>query len=191
MKTSEGKNWKRALLLGLLTCFTLFSSGQDVKKIDIRSRTSKVPAEVQKITPKADLSVVNILAGMCPAPLTGLDAIHLNGIVVDVHLKDIFVPDALKNEPSTVVGYLIVTYFDLMQAREITHNLILERGKFIWVPSQSLTHARISVLSGPLLVKKSIGIKAIVKLNIPGYANVDPDEGNNELTVHECHVLLE
>jgi hypothetical protein len=71
MKTSEGKNWKRALLLGLLTCFTLFSSGQDVKKIDIRSRTSKVPAEVQKITPRADLSIVNILAGSTFPFLTG------------------------------------------------------------------------------------------------------------------------
>lgn len=191
MKTFEKKIWKRALLLGLLTCFTLFSSGQDLQKVDPRTQLPGDRRGVpEKIVTRADLSVVNILAGNCPCSLAGLDAIHLNTIIVDVNLKDITKPVAAKKEPSTVVGHLIVTYFDLIQGREITQNLMLERGKFNGVGDQSLSQARITVFSGPLLVKKSSGIRAIVKLNIPGYADVDPDDGNNLLTVHECRVLV-
>ncbi len=101
------------------------------------------------------------------------------------------VPETLRNESSTVVGYLMVKYFDLIQGREVTHNLMLERGKFLWIPSQSISTARISVINSPVLMKKSVGIHAKVTLNTPGYATSDPESGNNEMVVKECRVLLE
>jgi hypothetical protein len=190
METS-GKLWERMVIIVLMVLLIVPATAQDVKKIDKRITRPTVPVEAARVIPKADLGVTNILGGACPTSLPGVDAFYNNGIIVDIHLKDIMVPETLKNEASTVVGYLMVKYFDLVQGREVTHNLMLERGRFMWVPSQSISTARISVINNPVLIKKSVGITAKVTLNIPGYATADPETANNEMVVKECKVLLE
>ncbi|MFZ5429849.1 MAG: hypothetical protein ACOZDD_06430 [Bacteroidota bacterium] len=190
MGTSE-KFWRSTIILVLVMVFILPATAQDVKTIDKRVTRTKVPTEAIKVIPTADLSVTSILGGACPSSLPGVDAFYTHGIIVDIQLKDHMVPEALRNETSTVVGTLMVKYFDLVQGREVTHNLMLERGRFMWVASQSLSNARINVINSPVLVKKSVGITARVSLNIPGYATADPEMGNNEKVIRECIVLLE
>lgn len=160
-----------------LAVMVLISFAQDIQKL---------PADTKKLRTEADLSVNAIFATpcKCKADLEVLDVLYLDSIIVEVGKRDIRVPPDVSKEPSFVVGTLTVTYHDLLAGRLVTHTMMISNYNF------TAGSGDIHVIKTPVLVKKSAGIRAEIKLNSPAYANVDPNPANNVKTIKDCVTLL-
>lgn len=155
---------------------TLFSQQvkqpQAIKKGDL----AKV-----KLISKSDLKVDVIHSSRCPnCDLPGIDAFYMANILADV-----------SNHKVGGVGVatesiLTVTYFDLMQGQMVivTKNL----PKMNPYPTNPWTIQRYTVVNHPVLVKKSVGIKAVIKHKRTTIT--DPVPANNIKIVKKCMVMV-
>lgn len=125
-----------------------------------------------------DLGVVEIYAHNCACELQGVDALYFNKIQVEVSaVMKIAVND------SDVIGVLRVSYFDLMSGRNESREVMLQAYLF-----RRDGPALIDVVGSALLIKKSVGVTAEVK--VAGVATRDPNPVNNKKTVNVCKVRL-
>ena len=145
---------------------------QTIKKVD----RARLPLKL-----KTDLRVDVIHSSRCAnCDLPGIDAFYMGNILVDV-----------SNHKAAGVGaptesILTVTYFDLMQGQLVTITKNLR--KMHPYPTNPWTLQRYTVVNHPVLVKKSVGIKAVIK---PKSTNItDPVPANNMKIVKKCMVMV-
>lgn len=120
--------------------------------------------------PRTDLRVEGIYASHCKCDLSDVDALYMNEIIVYIGN---YPPGGTGGvDPAQVT--LRVTYHDLLTGRleTVTKNVSLGLGK----------STPVGVVSRPVLVKKSTGVRAEVS---EAFA-VDPRPANNVKTVREC-----
>lgn len=158
------------------TMFTL-SFAEDIRK---------APAGTVALPSQADLAVTGIYATDCKCDLPEFDMFFMGEIAVEVSKKDISTPAAARTEPSVVVGTLVVTYHNPVTRRDERQVVMLQNSHF----STATGTGYIKVIHRPVLVKKSVGVKAEITLNSPGYATTDPNTGNNVMTKKTCEVML-
>jgi hypothetical protein len=125
----------------------------------------------------ADLKVDNIYAGNCACDLAGVDALYMRDI--SVHFSGTI---KFLTTPGDVVATLKLTYFDLMLGRSETRTVMIQAGHLARGSGQAL------MVSGPVLIKKSIGVTA--EIMPAGLVEVDPNLTNNKKKVTECSVFL-
>jgi hypothetical protein len=131
------------------------------------------PAETIKVGPVkllGDLKVDNIYGGSaCPCPeLDRVDALYIDKISVSV-----------SNVGSVSTGGTIkVTFFSYPTCQLMTMTATIQNLN----PSE---HHEYFVVMGPLLLKKSTGIKADIQLS-GGAADANP--ANNVMTVYKCNL---
>lgn len=131
------------------------------------------------IPPKqVDLGVEEIYAYGCACDLPGIDALYFNKVQVEVSAKFKFTVD-----DSALIGTLKVSYFDLMKGRTESHEVMLQAYLF-----RGRTVNLVDVVGGPILVKKSVGITAEVK--VAGAATGDPNLANNVKKQDTCKVKI-
>lgn len=138
------------------------------------------PKGTATLPTQADLSINAIYASQCKCDLTDVDALYMGDITVDVGKRDISTPDRIRSEPSAVVGTLRVTYHNLLAGRVETQTLMIQNSHI----------GLVRVIRTPVLIKKSAGIRAEIQLNSPGYANIDPNPGNNVMIKKACEIML-
>ncbi len=144
-------------------------------------RPAVAPRAPAALPTQADLSVNAIHAKQCKCDISDVDALYMGDIRVDVAKRDISTPAAARTQAGVVVGYLKVTYHDLAAGRPVTHNLMVQNENM---------GKTVRVVDRPVLVKKSVGIKAELRLNSPGYAGTDPVPSNNVMIKTDCQVLI-
>ncbi|MFB3884112.1 MAG: hypothetical protein ACE144_02720 [Thermodesulfobacteriota bacterium] len=130
------------------------------------------------IPTQADLSVNGIYAERCKCDLTDVDALYVGNITVDVGKRDISTPERIRTEPSAVVGTLRVSYHNLLLGRVETRTMMIQNSH--------MHTGSVTAVATPVLIKKSVGIRAEIQLNSPGYANTDPNSANNVKIQKEC-----
>ncbi|MGQ9800597.1 MAG: hypothetical protein ACUVRL_02865 [Candidatus Saccharicenans sp.] len=133
------------------------------------------PIVTQKL---ADLGVLEIYGHGCACDLPGIDALYFDKVQVEVSAAIKFTV-----EDSAVIGVLKVSYFDLMKGRTESREVMLQAYLF-----RGCTSNLVDVVGGPILVKKSVGITAEVK--VAGAATGDPNLANNSTKVDTCKVRL-
>jgi len=157
------------LLMFLFWLFSTFAVASDNVK-DV-----KQPITTQKLV---DLAVVEIYAFSCACDLPGIDALYFNKISVELTAQIKFPVD-----DSSVIGILKVSYFDLLSGRTENREVMLQANLF-----RGRASALVDVVTTPLLVKKSVGITAEVK--VAGAATGDPNLANNKKKVNVCKVRI-
>lgn len=131
------------------------------------------------VTPKqVDFGVEEIYAYGCACDLPGIDALYFNKVQVEVSATIKF-----SAADSDVIGILKVSYFDLMKGRTETHQVMLQANLF-----RGRKTNLVDVVAVPILVKKSVGITAEVKVS--GAATADPNLANNVKKQDTCKVRL-
>jgi hypothetical protein len=144
----------------------------------------KTPRRTVTLPTQVDLSINAIWASDCKCDLSDVDALYMGGITVDFGKRDISTPAVARTEPSRVVGTISVTYHDLLAGRPVTQTKMIQNFSFTGGAGS------IRVVSRPVLIKKSVGVKAEIELNSPGYAQIDPNAANNTMTKKECEIML-
>ena len=145
---------------------------------------SYAPGQIKEVakpivTPKqVDFGVVEIYAYGCACDLPGIDALYFNKVQVELSATIKFTA-----ADSDVIGILKVSYFDLMKGRTESHQVMLQANLF-----RGRTVNLVDVVSVPILVKKSVGITAEVKVS--GAATADPNLANNVKKQDTCKVRL-
>lgn len=181
-KTSkeEGKKMERKrrvfirgslIAIFLVALFSLSFAASPVERV--------APTVTATLPTQADLSINGIYALECKCDLTDVDALYMKDISVDVGKRDISTPERLRSEPSAVVGTLRVTYHNYLVGRVETHTLMIQN-------SHIHGGGMVRVVRNPVLIKKSVGVRAEIQLNSPGYANIDPNPANNVMIQRNC-----
>ncbi len=177
---------KRFFITGViaLVCLTLMVSltnlhAQQVKKVQ-STQITKIDASRLQLRLQTDLRVDIIHAYRCACDLPGVDAFYMGNIMVDVSNHKV------SGRGAKTESILTVTYFDLMQGQmvTITKNLPAMNP----YPTNPWTLQRYVVVNSPVLVKKSVGIKAVIK---PKPTNItDPVPANNTKIIKKCQVMV-
>jgi hypothetical protein len=136
------------------------------------------PGGTVTVATQADLSINGIYAIECKCDLSDVDALYMRDITVDVGKRDISTPDRLRSEPSAVVGTLRVSYHNLRAGRVETRTMMIQNSH--------MHIGSVRVIATPVLVRKSVGVRAEIQLNSPGYADVDPNLANNVMVQKNC-----
>lgn len=153
----------------------LFS--QQVKK---PQTIKKVDAARLQLNLKTDLRVDVIHSSRCPCELPGVNAFYMANIMVDVSNHKV------GGVGAPTESILTVTYFDLMQGKMVT--ITKNLPKMNPYPTNPWTLQRFVVVNTPVLVKKSLGIKAVIK---PKSTSItDPVPVNNTKIVKKCMVMV-
>lgn len=144
------------------------------------SASSQIKDVTKPIIPQklADLGVLEIYAHDCACDLPGIDALYFYKVQVEVSATIKF-----PIEDASVIGILKVSYFDLMKCRTESREVMLQAYLF-----RGRTSNLIDVVTVPILVKKSVGITAEVKVG--GEVTGDPNLANNSKKVDTCKVKL-
>ena len=167
----------------IFVCITLVALNTNLVSQELKQAQTikKVDAARLQLKLKTDLRVDVIHSSRCAScDLPGIDAFYMGNILVDV-----------SNHKAAGVGVptesiLKVTYFDLMQGQMVTVTKNLT--KMHPYPTNPWTLQRYTVVSNPVLVKKSVGIKAEIK---PRPTNItDPVPANNIKIVKKCMVMV-
>jgi hypothetical protein len=170
----------------MFVCITLMALNtnlysQQVKKIQQPQTIKKIDPSRLKLRLKTDLRVDVIHSSRCPnCDLPGIDAFYMANILVDVSNHKV----AGVGAPTESV--LTVTYFDLMQGQMVT--VVKNLPKMHPYPTNPWTLQRYTVVNHPVLVKKSVGIKAVIKPK--STAINDPVPANNMKIVKKCMVMV-
>ncbi|NWF93655.1 MAG: hypothetical protein HXY46_12105 [Syntrophaceae bacterium] len=168
MKKSIVALIKIGLLAAYLTLTSFPSFAIDPTKVSpVDPKTLREPIP----KPTTNLGVDNIYASFCKCDLSDLDAFYMNQIIVYVSNH----PPSGGSGIRSAKGVLKVTYHDLIKGRVETVIRDVEVPLGVSLP--------FGVVTGPVLVKKSLGVKAEVEIS--GFA-VDSYPANNVKTVREC-----
>ena len=133
--------------------------------------TPALPLIHGKVMLTSDLEVRNIFAQACKCDLTDVDALYLNTIKVRVGNS------SFGN--AATEGILVATYHDLRTGAPATVTRPIPRLNV----GQSV---EIVAVSGPVLAKRSVGIKAEVRATTVA----DPYPGNNALIERSCYSAI-
>lgn len=128
----------------------------------------------KKLKLRTDLSVYHIHSNscLCTEDLSNVDAFLMNGMWVDI--RNAACPDT--NTQANASGRLRVSYFDMLQGRMV--------NRLVPFTVNMNGTKSIKAVSGYVLVKKSIGIKAeIHRIDAPVK---DCNSGNDSLAVKRC-----
>jgi hypothetical protein len=177
MKTATALLLKSGLIVIIMTTLLPLTFAADIRT---------APAVSAALPTKADLAVTGIFATSCKCDLPEFDMFFMNDISVEISKKDISTPAAARTEPSVVVGTLIVTYQNPITGREEKRNVMFQNSNL----NTSTGTASLKIFMGPVLVKKSVGVKAEIFLNAPNYAATDPNAANNVMIKKACEVML-
>lgn len=167
----------------IFVCITLMALNTHLfsQQVTQPQTIKKVDAARLQLNLKTDLRVDVIHSSRCSnCDLPGIDAFYMGNILVDV-----------SNHKAAGVGaptesILTVTYFDLMQGQMVTVTKNLP--KMHPYPTNPWTLQRYTVVNSPVLVKKSVGIKAEIK---PKTTTItDPVPANNIKIVKQCMVMV-
>lgn len=164
------------VILGTMVLLT-FLQAQEKKIEPVKTRVE--PGTIV-VNVKTDLSVDVIHANQCKCDLSDVDTFYMSNIMVDVSNHKV---GALGVATESV---LTVTYFDMGQGRmvTVTKNLTVLHP----YPDNPWVFQKYVVVSTPVLVKKSIGITAVIR---PKEARItDPVPANNTKTTHQCEVMI-
>lgn len=179
---------KKVLIVSAIVffCATLMLSvtnlhSQEVKKLQQPQVIKKVDASRLQLRLKTDLRVDVIHSSRCQnCDMPGIDAFYMANILVDVSNHKV------GGVGAPTESILTVTYYDLMQGKMVTVTKNLP--KLHPYPTNPWTLQRYTVVNHPVLVKKSIGIKAVIK---PKSTKItDPVPGNNVKIVKKCMVMV-
>ena len=158
---------KLSALLGLVGLASV-SSADPLQFTQLQLPKGELQMEVIK---KSDLSARNIIAQSCKCDLRDVDALYMNKIIVRVG----------NNYPGnrTTAGTLRVTYHDLRSGMLKTVTKPIP-------PVKISTSVYVTAVNGPVLVKKSVGIKAeVIATTVP-----DVNSVNNVLIVRDCYTVI-
>lgn len=164
----------------LIACVGLLSvtlAAQDVNK-QIKPGTQLIQRGDLVLKLNADLRVDYIHSSNCPnanCELVGVDALYLPNIMVDIS----------NGKGSAAESDVEVSYFDLMQGRMVT--VIKPAARMNPYPTNPWTMQRFVVVNNPVLIKKSVGVRARITPK-GGVTELDPS--NNEKTIKQCSVMV-
>jgi len=174
---------KKNVIIGFIVffCHLFMLSGNLMPKQVEKNLKKKVDTSKIQLALKTDLRVDAIHSSRCPScDLPGIDAFYMTNIMVDI-----------SNHKVSGVGVatesiLTVTYFDLMKGKivTITKNL----PKLDTYPSNPWALQRYVCVELPVLVKKSVGIKAEIKPK--NSTVVDSIPSNNLKIAKKCMVMV-
>lgn len=172
----EGISMKRKIIvlmkIGLVAIFldVIFSMSFAIEPIKIPAVDPKTLQEPME-KPSTNLGVEKIYSSLCKCDLSDVDALYMNQIIVYVSNH---APSG-GSGISSAKGVLKVTYHDLIKGRleTVSRNVEVPLGM----------SAPFGILDGPVLVRKSLGVKAEVQIS--GFA-VDSYPANNVKTVYNC-----
>ena len=159
--------FKHSVLLGLIGV-TSVSFADPPQSTQLQLPKGKFHMEIIK---KSDLSSRNIIAQSCKCDLKDVDALYMNKIKVRVG----------NNYPGNraTAGTLKVTYHDLRSGmlKTVTKP----------IPSVKIgTSVYVTAVNGPVLVKRSVGIKAeVIATTVP-----DTNSANNVVTERNCYTTI-
>ncbi|MCP5104254.1 MAG: hypothetical protein GY950_12780 [bacterium] len=176
---------KKLLIVFICVAFvvsmTYLPAQQQIKKVQTQKLRPIDGRLVLRL--KADLRVDIIHASRClgcERDFSGVNAFYAGNIMVDVSNHKV------GGVGASTESILTVTYFDLMQGRMVTVTKNLP--KMHPYPTNPWTLQRYVVVNHPVLVKKSVGIKAVIK---PKATNItDPVPANNMKIVKKCQIMV-
>ena len=169
-----------AILIVLITfCLAITTStAADKKKIAptkiAPSKVTDIGKMVVKLPPRADLKVDVIHAYRCACDLDGVDAFYMSNIMVDLS----------NGSGVATTSTLTVTYYDVLAGPQTVSKSISSLNPY---PTNPWALQRFVVVSHPVLVKKSVGIKAEIKPTSP---TTDSNPANNIKVVKRCDVMV-
>lgn len=144
-------------------------------RIDPRLQTKKL-----QLLLRTDLRVDVIHSSRCKCDLDDVNAFYMANIMVDVSNHK------AGNAGVATESVLTVTYYDMNQGKMVT--ITKNLAKMNPYPTNPWTMQRYVVVNTPVLVKKSIGIKATIK---PKASNIsDPVPANNTKIIKKCQVMV-
>lgn len=164
-----------------LTALNINLYSQQVREVRGAQKIKKIDASKLTLVFKTDLRVDVIHSSRCPnCDLPGIDAFYMANIMVDV-----------SNHKAAGVGaavesILTVTYFDLMQGKLVS--VVKNLPKMNPYPTNPWALQRYTVVNHPVLVKKSVGIKAVIKSQKTSIT--DPVPANNTKILKRCQVMV-
>ncbi|MEJ5228204.1 hypothetical protein [Thermodesulfovibrio sp.] len=137
---------------------------------------------------KTDLRVDNIYAANCKTncDLNDVDAFYMDKIIVGIS------NNYEKSGGAEVAAEIKITYYDLGLGRSVT---VTKTSPSIKPHPINPWLVSVTMVDRPVLVKKSTGIRAEVKIIPPPLGPrivtiTDSDPSNNVKTVHQCGVIL-
>jgi hypothetical protein len=167
----------------IFVCVTLVALNNNLfsQQVTQPQTIKKVDTARLQLNLKTDLRVDVIHSSRCAnCDLPGIDAFYMGNILVDVSNHKVGAVGAATE------SILTVTYFDLMQGQMVT--ITKNLPKMHPYPTNPWVLQRYSVVNNPVLVKKSVGIKAVIK---PKPTNItDPVPANNTKIVKQCMVMV-
>jgi hypothetical protein len=136
----------------------------------------------QKLTPvrQTDLRMDVIHSSRCICDLPGLDAFYMSNIMVD------FSNHKIGKMGANTKAIIDVIYYDRILGKKI-----VVRRKVDLIrpyPTNPWTYQRFVMVSKPVLVKKSFGIKATIMIDTPNIK--DPKPANNSKKIYKCQVMV-
>ncbi len=174
------------ILLSMIMCFALVSSGTQLEaanspQIKRNVQPIKVDASKLRLRLRTDLRVDVIHSSRCyPCQMPGIDAFYVKDLMVDVSNHKVGTAGA------ATASVLEVSYFDLMKGKMVT--ITRHLPKMNPYPKNVWTLQKYKVLNRPILVKRSVGIKAVIK---PKATNInDPVPANNKKVIKKCNVMV-
>ncbi|MCP5052138.1 MAG: hypothetical protein GY940_33535 [bacterium] len=173
---------KNFFVFGLVLCVLASVPVMDLQAQvkQVSPQKLKIPAGKLQLKFRTDLRVDVIHSSRCKCDLSDVNAFYMANIMVDV-----------SNHKTGGVGaatasVLTVKYFDMNQGRmvTVTKNLAVLNP----YPKNPWTFQRVVVVNRPVLVKKSVGITAVIK---PKSTRVsDPVPANNRKIVRKCSPMV-
>jgi len=167
----------------MFVCITLMALNTNLfsQQVTQPQTIKKVDTARLQLNLKTDLRVDVIHSSRCAnCDLPGIDAFYMGNILVDVSNHKV------GSVGAATESILTVTYFDLMQGQMVT--ITKNLPKMHPYPTNPWVLQRYPVVNNPVLVKKSVGIKAEIKPKTT--AVTDPVPANNIKIVKKCMVMV-
>jgi hypothetical protein len=140
----------------------------------------KPAAQLAQVNRTTDLKVDGIFDGQCKCDLADVDALYMSRIAVTVS------NNYQQSGGAASTSLLTVTYFDLKLGRQVTQTKNL--SALSPHPTNPWVVQETPVVTSPVLIKKSAGIRAEVKPTSPGVT--DSNLSNNAMVEHDCKVMV-
>lgn len=150
-----------------------YVQAQEYKTPRMKLDPKQVQAPIAK--PKADLRVDVIHSTSCACDLPGIDAFYMGNILVDVS----------NGSGAATAGTLTVTYHDLSVGHMVTVTKPI--STLNPYPTNPWCLQMFKVVDTPVLVKKSVGIKAEIK---PSPPVTDSNPANNVKIEKRCAPMV-
>jgi hypothetical protein len=176
---------KTLVVICMMMAAVLLTSIYVAEAVEIKPAERMVIAKpsgamIAAIAGSTDLKVDGIFGPNCKCDISDVDAVYMGRINVTVS------NNYQKSGGLATQSELTVTYHDLRSGQLVTVKKQLPVIKPY--PTNPWVLQEYQVVTSPVLVKKSVGIKAEIKPTSPGVS--DSDNSNNSMTVRKCEVMI-